>query len=102
MDPMTARDLSDAIVQWTGWGDAAWPIRDDERVIARFGVEAALDLVPAVHRLEGEFYESDARLVINDLTEMGAAAAARFRDLHPEIGDDAVAAFAWCYTYDFK
>lgn len=94
--------LSEAIVVWTGWGRAAWPIRDDEEVVATFGVEAAVDLMPDIHRMEDEFYASDARLKIDDLTEMGVVAAARFRDLHPEISDSAVAALTWCYTYDFK
>ena len=25
--------LTRAVVLWTGWGDAAWPTRDDEAVV---------------------------------------------------------------------
>lgn len=94
--------LSEAIVIWTGWGDSAWPIRDETRVVDAFGGDLALDLLPAIRRAEEEFYESDARYTVEDLARMGDAAVERFRRAHPEIRDDALRALAWCYTYDFK
>jgi hypothetical protein len=33
---------------------------------------------------------------------MGDRAAAEFRVRHAELSDEAVAALAWCYSYDFK
>lgn len=94
--------VSQAIVVWTGWGSASWPSRDDARLVERFGVDQALDLVPSVRQLKEEFYESEAEYVAADLAEMGGMASRRFRELHPEISDDAVRALAWCYTYDYK
>jgi hypothetical protein len=93
--------VSDAIVVWTGRGERSWPSRDEQRVVDRFG-ELASDLIPVLHRLEGEFYESDAHLTAVDLVEMGKLAVARFRSLHPELTDEAVEALAWCYTFDNK
>jgi hypothetical protein len=101
MTPDSAR-ISEAIIAWTGWGDSTWPSRDDERVIKQFGPDAAIDLLPAVHRLEDEFFASDARFFATDLKEMGDLAAERFRRIHPEISEDAVHALTWCYTYDYK
>lgn len=97
-----ASRVSNAIVVWTGWGISPWPSRDQDRVIAYFGEDIALDLLPLIRHLENEFYESDAKDTVDDLAEMGEAAAARFRGLHPEISADAVRALAWCYTYDYK
>lgn len=87
---------------WTGWGETAWPAKDDDRPVERFGENAALDLIPAVHPLEKEFYESEANLTAHDLVEMGAMAPQRFRQLHPELANDAVEAFAWYYSFDSK
>lgn len=36
------------------------------------------------------------------MDDVGPLAVADFRDLHPEVGEEAVRALAWCYAYDFK
>jgi hypothetical protein len=33
---------------------------------------------------------------------MGDVASREFRALHPEVSDQAIEAFAWCYTFDCK
>lgn len=93
---------SRAVVIWTGYGHSSWPARDENRLVLEFGPELAADLVPRVRRLEVDFYRSDAYLTAPDLGTMAAEASEAFRALHPEISDDAVAALAWCYTYDYK
>lgn len=97
-----ASQVSNAIVVWTGWGTSSSPARDQARVTARFGEDIALNLLPVIRQLENEFYESDAKDTVHDLVEIGDAAAARFRRLHPDISADAVRALGWCYTYDYK
>jgi hypothetical protein len=94
--------LSEAIVVWTGWGQAPRPIRDEARLVDQFGSDTAADLMPGLRQLEDEFYASDAQFTVADLKEMGDVAADQFRRAHPEISDDAVRALAWCYTYDYK
>lgn len=94
--------LSQAIVVWTGWGEARTPVRTEARLANKYGSEAAADLLIQVRHLEDSFYASDARFTIADLKEMGDVAASQFREIHPEISDDAVRALAWCYTYDYK
>lgn len=94
--------LTDALLVWTGKGDFAWPHRSDERLVERFGAEVAVDLIPAVRQLEQDFYESDAAHTEPNLVAVGDAAAARFRERHPEIGEPGVEALAWCYTFDWK
>jgi len=96
------QDLSEAIVIWSGWGRAAWPSRDESLVVDHFGADLAADLLPALRRMEDDFYSSDARHVASDLTEMGKLAADQFRAMHPEIAEKAVRALEWCYTYDYK
>ena len=97
----TAR-VSEAIVVWSGHGVTAWPQPDEKRLVARFGEDQALTLLPAVTRLYDEFYESDAHLSAPDLRAMVEAAAVRFRELHPEVSAAAVEALTWCYTFDWK
>lgn len=75
--------LTRAVVEWTGWGSTPRPVRDDTRVIARFGSEAGPALAKAARRLEDDF----------------SAGSAEFRAKHPEIGGDAVDALAWSSAY---
>jgi hypothetical protein len=95
-------ELTDAVVEWTGWGAHAWPARDDLRILNEFGQARGAVLVEAVHRLAGDFYESSARFTVSDLAQMSDQAADEFRERHPEVGEQAVRALAWCYTFDFK
>ncbi len=99
---MDSRLISEALVLWTGRHIKSWPQRDDQRVIDRYGQDVALDLLPMIHRLEEEFYESDARYFAPTLIEMGDQAEERFRGLHPELAEEAVRALGWCYTFDYK
>jgi hypothetical protein len=94
--------LTRAIVLWTGWESASWPQRDDDKLVAEYGKEVGLDLVRAVRRLKDDFYRSDARFTAADLIQMGDQAAAEFRARHPELGEDAVRALEWCYTFDYR
>ena len=93
---------SHAIVVWTGYDQSSWPARDEDRLVAEFGLELATELVPLVRRLDDDFYASDAHLTASDLSTMAQEASAAFRGLHPEISEEAVAALTWCYTYDYK
>jgi len=95
-------ELTGAVVLYTGWGQKPYPAREGDRIIEAFGHDRGLDLIPKVHRLEDDFFESDARFTTDDLAEMGKKAAYDFRKAHPEIGGAAVEALAWCYTFDFK
>lgn len=94
--------LSRAIIVWTGKGETARPERDEARLVERVGRDLAVALLPTIRALEQEFYESDAREWAASDKEMFDAAAERFRARHPELSDDAVAALAWCYAFDFK
>ncbi|HEY7640443.1 MAG TPA: hypothetical protein VH814_12010 [Steroidobacteraceae bacterium] len=94
--------MSDAILVWKGSGTDYWPLLDDRRIISRYGQEAAIDLLPKLRALKEEFYTSDAWKRAKDLREMQELSAAEFRLRHPELTDEAINAFALCYTYDYK
>lgn len=98
----TDRELSEAIVAWTGWGRVPFPTRSEERVVDIVGPERTVDVIEAVRRMEADFFRSEARLVVADLAEMGRRAADEFRTRHPEVSDDAVDALRWCYMYAYK
>jgi hypothetical protein len=94
--------LSAAIVVWKGSGADYWPLLDDRRIVDRYGREAASDLLPKLRALKEEFYASDAWKRAKDLREMQELSAAEFRLRHPELTDQAISAFALCYTFDYK
>lgn len=99
---MVDREISRAVVTWTGWGSASFPARDDDFLISALGKAKAIELLPRVRVLEEEFYRSNAHLTAPDMQSMGELAAREFRSAHPELTEDAIQALAWCYTYDFK
>jgi hypothetical protein len=94
--------IAEAIAVWTGKGTATWPQVDDSRVMAHFGTEAGTQLLLALRKLYDEFYESDANLRADNLSEMAVLASAAFREKHPTAGTAIISALAWCYTFDFK
>jgi hypothetical protein len=98
----TDASLSTALIVWTGWGQTAWPQRDEQRLASFLGADSAAELLPQLRKLEDDFYASNARHTAPDLAAMGRMAAHDFRGLHPEISNDAIEALTWCYTYDYK
>lgn len=101
-EALDSETVTRAIVVWTGWGRTAWPDRDEAALVAEFGAELALGVLAEVRRLEDRFYSSEASKVAPDLTAMAEQAAAEFRETHPDVGEEAVQALAWSYTFDFK
>lgn len=94
--------LTDAIVVWSGHGTTASPLREPETVVREFGSALGARLVARIDELEEEFYRSSAHREVADLNQMGDRAGAEFQAAHPEIGDRAVQAFVWCYTFDYR
>jgi hypothetical protein len=99
---VSAERLSGALVVWTGFGELVSPVPSEDAVVARYGMDAASDMMPAIRALADCFYASEAHLVARDPGEMAAIARLDFRRRHPEIGEKAVRALSWCYTFDHK
>jgi len=91
-----------AVRSWTGRGVAARPTRDDASVVAEFGEDLALDVLPLLHFCDEAFYESDAYQRVADLAEAGRVAASEFRARFPSLPDSVADDLAWCYTYDYR
>lgn len=95
-------DLVRAVMIWTGWGQEAKPLRNESELAKHFDSETAMKLITVITSLEDDFYSSDARYIAADLAEMEKIASDHFRKMHPEIAEEIVKAFAWCYSFDFK
>jgi len=102
MNGCNPTDLIDAVRLWTGWGDSAMPIRDDARVLKRFGPNKGVVLLSKIKVLEDAFYLSEAHIVAADIQDMARRCAADFRNQQPGIAEEIVGAFVWCYTFDYK
>jgi hypothetical protein len=98
---LSAEIVSEAIVLWTGRGRSGWPARDDKVLIQHYG-DLGIELIPVVERLHSVFYESDAWCTAPELGEAGNIAATRFRELYPQISEEAVEALRWCYWHDYR
>jgi hypothetical protein len=102
MNNFNSPEFIEAVQLWTGWGRSVAPSRDEKRLVARFGQDAAPKLLALIQSLEDDFYSSDARLVAASRQEMERLSSEQFKRKHPEIADEIAKAFAWCYTFDFK
>jgi hypothetical protein len=89
-------------VVWTGKGRTAWPRRDESFLVERYGSEEAADLLPVLQILEEEFYSAKPDWTTVALPRATEIACDKFRAAHPEIAEEAVQAFAWCYSWDWK
>lgn len=98
----SSQAVSKAIVIWSGWGETAYPARDEGRLRRAVGEAEAQHLIPRIREIESEFYATNARFVAADLTEMGNLATSDFRRKRTDLSAEAVEALAWCYTYDYK
>ena len=94
--------LTKAVILWTGWGKDLTPQRSDNLVIKHFEPNVALEILSEIKSLEADFYLSDARFTAKNIGEMEKLTSDHFRKKHPEIAEEIVKAFAWCYTFDFK
>ena len=94
--------LTAAIVLWTGRGNAASPARDSELVLREYEDGVGRTLLARILEIEEAFYSSSAHAEVVDLAAMGERAAADFRPEHPEVGEGAVQALVWCYTFDYR
>lgn len=102
MTPDDSDRVGEAIVLWSGWGRASFPVRNEKPVVDRFGEQRAADLMPMLRFVVDEFYASDARYTAADLKEMETLSMEQFVKKHPSLPADAVRALAWCYTFDNK
>jgi hypothetical protein len=94
--------LIEAVFIWTGRGQKSWPHRDESALINHFGAEKASKLLSTIKFLQDDFYSSNANLIADNLQEMGKMASEEFRKKHPDIPEEIVQAFVWCYTFDYK
>lgn len=100
METIEYAQLTEALVIWTGWGRESWPHRDDSAVINHFGPKLATKLLAKIKVLMDDFYSSNANLAADSLQEMGKISAEQFKGKHPEIPEEIVKMFVWCYTFD--
>jgi len=94
--------LTQAVLCWTGYGASAYPLRQDAAIAETYPPAEAVRLTTFIHGFEEEFYRSDAHATTSNLSEMGAMASTRFKQLYPDLPAIVADAFAWCYTFDYK
>lgn len=98
MDPQL---ISSAIVVFIGQEIGPVPGPGQERVTEAFGPSLGKELNEIIDRLEAEFYEVVPR-PDESLNDACDRAVAVFSSRHSEISQDALNAFRWRYSYDFK
>ena len=96
------KNLGEAVLVWSGWGETSYPVRDERLVLLHFGSTIGNQLLPLLRALVDDFYSSDARLRALNLVEMARLSEDEFARKHPCLSRESVRALAWCYTFDYK
>lgn len=102
IDNIDSEVLKTAVKSWAGFGSNSFPVRSESALASVVSKENVSVLMPIITALEDDFYKSKAHLTAPSLAEMGGMAAKDFKSLYPNIPDEVVEVFAWCYTYDYK
>jgi hypothetical protein len=102
VEDLSSAQLIEAVRLWAGWGQSAFPSRDENRLTNRFGRDVAIRFTSTIKLLEDDFYSSAARFTAANRREMGDIASEHFLRIHPTAAKEIVQVFAWCYTFDFK
>ena len=92
-------ELTEAILIWTGHGDAASPRRDSSWVELRFSDEGDKWLA-IIESLTDDFYDTKANIEAKDISEMWTISIVDFKAKYPDVPDKIAKALAWCYTFD--
>lgn len=98
--PATPILIDRALLAWIGWNSTGVPTTDDAAVTALLGVEQGASIIPILHKLKADFWETDAAHTVWELSDAADKAAADFTAKHPEVSDEAVQRMAnlWAYA----
>ncbi|MCU1678848.1 MAG: hypothetical protein JWM93_3606 [Frankiales bacterium] len=92
--------VSEAIVVWTGkGGQQPFAAGGELRLVERFGISVAADVLPTVRALRDEF-STIPRDHLHTQWQAADHAAEAFAPRHPELSIPAVEALRWCYAHD--
>ena len=98
---MTDETLSRAIIDYLGRGRSPFPKADEGAVVASAGGDAA-DVLVRVRAAVAEMMAIEVDWSATTLAEGGRKAQAVRAARHPELGDDALAALYWAFTYHWR
>jgi len=92
-------ELTEAVLIWSGYGSSNFPRRGNLEVQKRFGPDAN-KWISTINLLVEYFYETEANMKAEDISDMWSISIADFKAKFPDVPDDITKALAWCYTFD--
>ena len=101
---MEDRELSRAIVAYVAKGRSAFP-RSDVDAVTTFASEHGLnadELLARVRAILDECMSIEIDWQKNSLVEGGTRAQRVMAERHPELGQDALDALFWTFTYNWR
>lgn len=101
--PVAGADpISEAIVIYTGFGRSSFPRARGNDVSARFGAEAGADLKQRILALLEELAQPVATPEKRSRKSVTEQAMEQFRPRHPELGEEALKALAWTFSFGMR
>ncbi|NYE21213.1 hypothetical protein [Microbacterium immunditiarum] len=94
--------VSQAIVEYLAKGRSPFPKSDEDAVIAFAGGAEPEALLAHVKGLTGEMMSIEVDWSARTLSEGGREAQRIMAERHPELGQNALEALYWMFTYNWR
>lgn len=93
--------LSRAIIEYLAKGRSSFPKTDEAAVVAA-AVDDAADMVVRVREIVDEMMAIEVDWSECSLSDGARTARSTMASRHPELGDDALAALHWMFSYSWR
>lgn len=101
--PVAAGDpINEAIIIYTGYGKSSFPRARSNDLIVRFGSEEGGALKDRILQLFEELQQPAALPEKRSRKSVTEQTMELFRPRHPELGEDAVRALAWTFSFGMR
>lgn len=103
LDPFSAADpINEAIIVYTGFGKSSFPRARGNDLVQRFGAEEGAALKQRVLELLEELQQPELLPEKRSRKSVTEQVIEQFRPRHPELGEMAIKALAWTFSFGLR
>ena len=95
-------ELSQAIVVYLGYGSTSYPVADSAKIVEVYGHQKGTALITDVLKLTDEVNQFKIDWSTVSLEMAGKMLRAEIHNRYPFLGDQALDAIVWKFTFDWR
>ena len=99
---MNAREVCEGLCLYLGYGRSAWPCTDEAILSERFGPVRSVAVREAIKEILAALNAVETDWSVLDLPAAAQRAAQQTRERYPFLDEQALAALAWTYSFDWQ